>query len=140
MPRYFGAILRQNIAVFDEIGTGSIVTQLTADANAIQEGLSHKLSLSISAIGTLIATFALTFSLNWIIAFMLIWSLVLGVGSLTGSEKITVRYGNQAMESYSEGGAIVEEAFGSIKSTMALGIQSSICTQPASDMPHGPFN
>ena len=125
--RYFEAVLRQNIAVFDDIGTGSIVTQLTADANVIQEGLSHKLSLSISAIGTLVATFAVTFSLNWIIALMLIWSFVLGVGLLIGGHKIAVRYGGQAMESYSEGGAIVEEALGSIKSTTALGIQSYIC-------------
>src|SRR5690348_9861003 len=54
--RYFDALLKQNMAVFDDKGTGNILSQLTDDTKAIQEALSSKLSQTISALGTLVAT------------------------------------------------------------------------------------
>lgn len=65
------AILRQNMAVFDNIGTGQLVAQLGADVNVIQGGLSQKLSITLSAIGTLVATYVVSFALYWKLAFIL---------------------------------------------------------------------
>ncbi|KAL9124072.1 MAG: hypothetical protein Q9217_006563 [Psora testacea] len=96
------------MAVFDKIGTGDMVAQLTTDANVIQEGISPKLSLTLSATGTLVPTFVVNFMLNWKFAFMLSWSIVL---------VLTLLYGANS---------IIEEALDSIKSTTAMGMQDYI--------------
>lgn len=126
---YMDSILRQNIAVFDQHGAGSIATQRTADADLIQDGLSQKLSLTLSAMGTLGATFIICFIMNWKLTFMLIWSIAVGVILLLGGNKIAIRYSTKALEAYSAGGSLVEEALGSIRSTIALGMQSDIITR-----------
>ena len=126
--RYFGVVLRQNMAVFDDVGIGNVVTQLTADANVIQEGISQKLSLTLSALGTLGATYAVSFALNWKLSFMLTWSFFLSIALLYGGNKVAVRYSGRSMEAQSAGSSIVEEALGSIRSTTALGMQDYIAS------------
>ncbi|OBT71595.1 hypothetical protein VF21_09533 [Pseudogymnoascus sp. 05NY08] len=123
---YMGAILRQNIAIFDKQGAGGMATQLNSDAKTIQDGISQKLALTLSAVGTLGSTFIVCFSMNWKLTFMLIWSIVVGVMLLVGGNKIAIRYSTKSMDAYSAGGTLVEEAFGSIRSTIALGMQSDI--------------
>jgi ATP-binding cassette subfamily B (MDR/TAP) protein 1 len=114
------------MAVFDKIGTGDMVTQLTTDANVIQEGISQKLSLTLSAMGTLTATFVVSFVLNWKVALMLTWSIFLSLALLYGGNKLAVKYSGRSMEAQSTGSSIIEEALGSIRSTTAMGMQDYI--------------
>lgn len=124
--RYMEALLRQNMAIFDDIGTGQLVAQLGADLNVIQEALSQKLSLTISSMGTLIATYVISFALYWKLTFILTWSFFLSLGLLYLGNKIAVKYSGRSMEANSSGSSVVEEAFGSIRSTTALGLQKYI--------------
>ncbi|KAB8290415.1 hypothetical protein EYC80_010847 [Monilinia laxa] len=124
--RYMEAVLRQNIAVFDDIGTGQLVAQLGADLNIIQDAISQKLSITISALGTLLATYIVSFALSWKLTFILIWSFFLSLILLYLGNKIAVRYSEQSMEAQSTGSSIAEEAIGSIRSTTALGLQKHI--------------
>ena len=124
--RYLGAVLRQNMAVFDKIGTGDMVMQLTTDANVVQEGISQKLSLTISAVGTLAATLIISFILNWKVALMLVWSIFLSLALLYAGNKMAVRYSGRSMEAQSAAGSVIEEALGSIRSTVAMGMQDAI--------------
>ncbi|KOS23057.1 Leptomycin B resistance protein pmd1 [Escovopsis weberi] len=123
---YFAAVLRQNMAIFDAVGTGDILSHLTADTNMIQEALSSKLAISIAAMGNLTATLVVCFVLDWILTFILSWSFILGGTVLILSGKATVRYGGRSLDASSAGTSIVEEALSSIKSTTALGLQKHI--------------
>ena len=76
--RFFAATLKQNMAVFDDNGIGGILSQLTDDANAVQNAISSKLSQTIAALGTLIATVAVCFAVDAILMLELIWSLFVG--------------------------------------------------------------
>ncbi|KAL7940157.1 multidrug resistance protein [Trichoderma barbatum] len=125
---YFSAVLRQNMAVFDDKGAGEILSHLTDDTMAIQNAISSKLSQTISACGTLVATLAVCFALDWILTFELIWSLILGYAVLYFGGKFTVRYSSRSMEASSAGSAAVEEALSSIKTTTALGMQNHVHT------------
>ena len=120
------AVLRQNMAVFDNIGTGQLVGQLSADMNAIQEGLSQKLSITLSAIGTLVATYGVSFALYWKLAFILTWSFFLSLALLYTGNKIAVRYSARSSKAQSTGNSIVEEALCSIRGPTALGLQKHI--------------
>ncbi|KAL6699319.1 multidrug resistance protein [Trichoderma pleuroticola] len=124
--QYFAAVLRQNIAVFDDAGTGGILSHLTSDANMIQEALSSKLAISINALGNLLGTIVVCFALDWNLAFILSWSFVVGSVVLYLTGKATVGYSSRALEASSAGTTVVEEALGAIKTTVALGMQKHV--------------
>jgi ATP-binding cassette subfamily B (MDR/TAP) protein 1 len=124
--RYFAAVLKQNMAVFDDKGTGDILSQLNDDTKAIQNAISSKLSQTISALSTLVATIAVCFALDWLLMFELIWSLVLGYAALYIGGKMTVRYSSRSIEFSSAGSSVVEEALSSIKTTTSLGMQNDV--------------
>lgn len=121
--KYLEAVLRQNMAVFDATGTGEILSRLNADSNSIQDALSSKLSLAISAMGTLVVTITVCFVLGWLLTFILLWSFILGGAILYLGGKATVQYSTSSLAESSAGTSIVEEALGAIKGTTALGMQ-----------------
>ncbi|KAK9241869.1 hypothetical protein V1506DRAFT_517657, partial [Lipomyces tetrasporus] len=49
---YLSAILRQNIAYFDTVGSGEVISHMTADMVLIQDSISEKIALSLSGIST----------------------------------------------------------------------------------------
>lgn len=124
--RYMEAVLRQNMAFFDSVGSGQLVAQLGADMHAIQEGISQKFAISLSATGTLVAAYAVSFALCWKLAFILTWSFFLSLTLLFVGNNIAVRVSRCALEAQSTGTSIVEESLGSIRSTTALGLQQHI--------------
>lgn len=53
--------MRQNIAFFDKLGAGEITTRITADTNLIQDGISEKVGLTLTALATFITAFVIGF-------------------------------------------------------------------------------
>ncbi|EFR01302.1 multidrug resistance protein 2 [Nannizzia gypsea CBS 118893] len=124
--RYFAAVLKQNMAFFDDNGSGDILSHLTDDTKAIQNAISSKLSQTISAFGSFITTIVVCFVLDWVLMLEMIWSFALGYGVLYLGTKLTVLYSGRSIEASSAGSAVVEEALGSIKTATSLGMQSYI--------------
>ncbi|KAJ6780300.1 hypothetical protein PWT90_11007 [Aphanocladium album] len=124
--RYFEALLRQNIGVFDELGSGNLVSPLGADLNAIQDAMSQKLSITVSSIGTLLATYVMSFILHWKLTLMLTWSFFLSLFLLYLGNVVASRYLGRSTEAQVTGSSIAEEALGSVKSITALGVQEQI--------------
>jgi ATP-binding cassette subfamily B (MDR/TAP) protein 1 len=46
--QYLRAVLRQNIAYFDNLGAGEVTTRITNDTHLIQDGISEKVSMAFS--------------------------------------------------------------------------------------------
>ncbi|KAK2590983.1 hypothetical protein QQS21_011342 [Conoideocrella luteorostrata] len=114
------------MGVFDDMGTGSLVSPLGADLNAIQDAVSQKLSITLSSVGTLIATYAISFVLHWKLTLMLIWSFFLRLALLYIGNFIAGRYSKRSMQAQFIGSSIAEEALGSARSITALGFQTHI--------------
>lgn len=53
--------MRQNIGFFDKLGAGEITTRITADTNLIQDGISEKVGLTLTALATFITAFVIGF-------------------------------------------------------------------------------
>lgn len=56
---FLQSCLRQNIAFFDKLGAGEVTTRITADTNLIQEGISEKMSLTLTAVATFLSAFVI---------------------------------------------------------------------------------
>lgn len=127
--QYLAAILRQNVGFFDKLGAGEITTRITADTNLIQEGISEKVGLTMTALATFITAFIIGFIKNWKLTLILMSTiiaitLIMGTGS-----KFIVKYNKTSLESYAQGGTVAEEVLSSIRNTTAFSTQDKLAKQ-----------
>ena len=124
--RYMEAVLKQDIAYFDQQGAGHLTTVFSANIDLIHDAISLKLGQALSALGTLGGVAFVMLYSNWIIAFMLSWAICLPVGLLLLGNRISSKYDTKALNVYASAGDFVEEVFGSIRTVLALGMQHAI--------------
>ena len=127
--QYLAAILRQNIAYFDKLGAGEITTRITADTNLIQDGISEKIALSLTALATFCTAFVIAFIKAWKLTLILsstVFSIVtvMGLGS-----SFIIKYNKKSLNSYALGGTVAEEVFSSIRNAVAFGTQEKLARQ-----------
>lgn len=121
---YLKAILRQNIGYFDKLGAGEVTNRITSDTNLIQEGISEKLGLIVSAIASFITALVIGFIKQAkLTGIMLstVFALALSMGICS---TFLVKYTKLALEDDSACSSIAEEAFSSIRNIVAFGSQS----------------
>ncbi|CAF9904936.1 GTPase-activating protein [Imshaugia aleurites] len=127
--QYLAAILRQNIAFFDKLGAGEITTRITADTNLVQDGISEKIALTLTAMATFVTAFVIAFIKYWKLTLILsstVFAIVLVMGS--GSTFI-IKYNKQSLESYALGGTVAEEVISSIRNATAFSTQDKLARQ-----------
>jgi ATP-binding cassette subfamily B (MDR/TAP) protein 1 len=127
--QYLAAILRQNIAFFDKLGAGEITTRITADTNLIQEGISEKVGLTLTALATFFAAFIIAFVKNWKLT-LILTSTVVAITLIMGvCSGFIVKFQKQSLNSYAEGGTVAEEVISSIRNTQAFNTQDKLARQ-----------
>lgn len=124
--QYFKAILQQNIAFFDILGTGEITTRITGDMLLIQDGISEKLGLVLSGVASFVTAFIIAYVKYWKLALICTSTLatlllVMGSGSI-----VSVIYGKRALERYGKGGNLADNAFESIRTVVAFGAHETL--------------
>ena len=127
--QYLRAMLRQNIAIYDKLGSGEITTRITADTNAIQDGISEKFGLTLNAFATFIVAFVVALIKSWKLTLILICGvfaiiLVMGTAGTT-----MVSWTAEAHREYAEGGTIAEEAISSVRNATAFNTQEKLARQ-----------
>lgn len=126
---FLAAILRQNIAFFDELGAGEITTRITADTNLIQDGLSEKVGLTLTALATFVTAFIVSFIKYWKLTLILtstVVAIVITMGLMGG---FIVKFNKASLASYAEGGTVAEEVISSIRNATAFGTQEKLARQ-----------
>ncbi|KAI9676610.1 MAG: GTPase-activating protein [Trizodia sp. TS-e1964] len=126
---YLAAIMRQNIAFFDKLGAGEITTRITADTSLIQDGISEKCGLTLSALATFIAAFVVGFIKSWKLTLILMSTvaaitLIMGTGS-----RFIVKFNKASLASYALGGTVTEEVISSIRNATAFNTQDKLARQ-----------
>lgn len=127
--QYLAGILRQNIAYFDARGAGEITTRITADTNLIQDGISEKVGLTLTAIATFITAYIIGFVKYWKLTLILtstIFAIVFTSGFLG---RFIVRWQKKSLASYAEGGTVAEEVISSIRNAVAFGTQDKLARE-----------
>jgi ATP-binding cassette subfamily B (MDR/TAP) protein 1 len=127
--QYLAAILRQNVGFFDKLGGGEITTRITADTNLIQEAISEKTALTLTALSTFFSAFVIGFIKSWKLTLILSSTIVAIVLSMGIGSSFIVRYSKASLQSYAEGGSVAEEVLSSIRNAVAFGTQEKLAAQ-----------
>lgn len=123
------AILRQNIAFFDRLGAGEITTRITADTNLVQDGISEKIALTLTAFATFATAFVIAFIKYWKLT-LILSSTVFAIAFLMGAgSTFIIKYNKQSLESYALGGTVAEEVISSIRNATAFSTQDKLARQ-----------
>ncbi|KAF8833253.1 hypothetical protein BDN67DRAFT_1017770 [Paxillus ammoniavirescens] len=62
--KYIQAVLRQDIAYFDNVGAGEVATRIQTDTHLVQQGISEKVALAINFICAFLTGFILALALK----------------------------------------------------------------------------
>ena len=123
------AILRQNMAFFDKLGAGEITTRITADTNLVQDGISEKIALTLTAMATFVTAFVIAFIKYWKLTLILSSTVFTIVVIMGGGSTFIIKYNKQSLESYALGGTVAEEVISSIRNATAFSTQDKLARQ-----------
>ena len=127
--QYLAAILRQNIAFFDKLGAGEITTRITADTNLVQDGISEKIALTMTAMSTFVTAFVIAFIKYWKLTLILSSTVFAIVFVMGAGSTFIIKYNKQSLESYALGGSVAEEVISSIRNATAFSTQDKLARQ-----------
>ncbi|KAK6222367.1 hypothetical protein LQW54_001067 [Pestalotiopsis sp. IQ-011] len=126
---YLQSCMRQNIGFFDKLGAGEVTTRITADTNLIQDGISEKVGLTLTAVATFISAFVIGFVEYWKLTLILL-STVVAITLLMGSaSQFMIKFNKSSIEAYAQGGTVAEEVISSIRNAVAFGTQDRLAKQ-----------
>jgi len=124
--QYLSSILRQNIAFFDKLGAGEISTRLTSDTTLIQDGVSEKVPLALTAVSTFVAAFVIAYIKYWKLA-LILTSTILGITLVSAAiSEFLGRYKEKSLDAYGLGSTLAEEVISSIRNTVAFGTREKL--------------
>lgn len=127
--QYLAACMRQNIGFFDRLGAGEITTRITADTNLIQDGISEKVGLTLTAFATFITAFVIGFIKSWKLTLILTSTVVAITAVMGAGSTFIVKYNKKSLEAYAQGGSVAEEVISSIRNATAFGTQDKLARQ-----------
>jgi ATP-binding cassette, subfamily B (MDR/TAP), member 1 len=123
---YLKAVLRQNTAFFDNLGTGEILVHLTADVNHIQDGISEKVAVTLTALATFNSAFVICFVKYWKLTIICLSTVVAIFTTVNLGALFLVKFKKRSFEAYAVGGSVVEESLTSMTNATAFGIQDKL--------------
>ncbi|EUC60222.1 multidrug resistance protein [Rhizoctonia solani AG-3 Rhs1AP] len=125
--RYLQAVLRQDIAYFDNLGAGEVATRIQTDTHLVQQGMSEKVPLIVSYLGAFFTGFILAYIRSWRLALAI--SSILPCIAITGAimNKFVSRYMQLSLQSVSAGGGtLAEEVISTVRTAHAFGTQTTL--------------
>jgi ATP-binding cassette, subfamily B (MDR/TAP), member 1 len=127
--KYLAAILRQNVAFFDTMGAGEITNRITGDMATIQDGISHKVGLTISGTAMFFGALVVGFIKNWKLTLIMCTAILAMLVSMSAFSKFMLRFKQKSGELSGTSATIAEEVFSSIRNATALGTQERLAKE-----------
>ncbi|KAK8101926.1 multidrug resistance protein 3 [Apiospora kogelbergensis] len=123
---YLKSIIRQNMAFFDTHEPGEVAKRIMSDMTHVQEGITSKLPIAVTAMATFCSAFIVAIVVNWKTALVLSPTYVLMAlfGSLSGAR--VVKYHKQEKVASEKASSLAQEAISSVRQVYALGIQHAL--------------
>jgi len=123
---YLSAVLRQNMAFFDILDPGEVSNRIMSDMGILQEAITSKLAILLTAIATFCAAFVVMFVMYWKTALILtpFFVFMLVLAYLCGERAVRHQKASRTLFSHANG--MVGEAFGAIRQVLTFGMQPLI--------------
>lgn len=106
-----------------------MTTRITADTNLVQDGISEKIALTLTAISTFVTAFVISFIKYWKLTLILSSTVFAIVSVMAAGSTFIIKYNKQSLESYALGGTVAEEVISSIRNATAFGTQAKLARQ-----------
>ncbi|KAH8104691.1 P-loop containing nucleoside triphosphate hydrolase protein [Cristinia sonorae] len=121
--KYLQAVLRQDIAFFDDVGAGEVATRIQTDTHLVQQGISEKVALVVNFLGAFLVGFILAYSRSWRLALAL--SSILPCIAIAGGvmNKMISGFMQTSLKHVAEGGSLAEEVISTVRTAQAFGTQ-----------------
>ncbi len=126
---YLASILRQNIGYFDKLGAGEMTTRITSDTNLVQDGISEKVGLTLTAVATFITAYVIGYVKYWKLTLILTSTIIAIFLTTAGLSRFIIKWSKQSLALYAEGGTVAEEVISSIRNAVAFGTQNKLAKQ-----------
>lgn len=102
------------------------MTRITADTNIIQDGISEKIGLTLTAIATFFSAFIIGFVEYWKLTLILMSTVVAIFMSMGGGSSFIVKFSKLNINAYAQGGTVAEETLSSVRNAVAFGTQDKL--------------
>jgi ATP-binding cassette, subfamily B (MDR/TAP), member 1 len=132
--QYVRSLFRQNIAFFDNYGSGKITAQLTSSTTTIQDAISHKIGLFVSACSCFITAYVIGFIKHWKLTFVLTSTVVAITAVMVVMSGFMAKFGANSGAALAKVSAKLEETFGGIRVVKSLGIEKRLATELEPDL------
>ncbi|KAI0192134.1 multidrug resistance protein 1, 2, 3 [Astrocystis sublimbata] len=123
---YLKAIIRQNMAFFDTHEPGEVSTRIMSDMTHVQEGITSKVSMALTAVASFGASFVIALIVQWKTALVLSPTFVIMIVFASIGGKYIVKYHKEAKTANEKASSIAQEAISSVRQVYALGIEHEI--------------
>ncbi|KAG9667933.1 putative ABC multidrug transporter, partial [Aureobasidium melanogenum] len=121
---YLDAILRQDMSYHDHLAPGRASNRIMTDLGIIQEGISSKLSVALSAFAIFATALVITFTMHWKIAVLTLPFFAAMVISSTITGRTSVKHHKAAARIYDSASSLAQEAIASTKHVHAYGLRN----------------
>eukprot|EP01053_Blabericola_migrator_P011413 Blabericola_migrator_1__11412@NODE_677_length_6914_cov_138_051994_g491_i0_p1_GENE_NODE_677_length_6914_cov_138_051994_g491_i0NODE_677_length_6914_cov_138_051994_g491_i0_p1_ORF_typecomplete_len1284_score255_89ABC_membrane/PF00664_23/4e51ABC_membrane/PF00664_23/4_1e45ABC_tran/PF00005_27/2_7e41ABC_tran/PF00005_27/2e40SMC_N/PF02463_19/1_9e02SMC_N/PF02463_19/1_6e05SMC_N/PF02463_19/1_6e02SMC_N/PF02463_19/4e05AAA_21/PF13304_6/0_00012AAA_21/PF13304_6/0_0046AAA/PF00004_29/0_00039AAA/PF00004_29/0_0043AAA_ len=123
--RFLKSLMRQEMAWFDQHDPGRLASMLNQNTTMIRDGIGAKLAQFGTCVGIFFGGYAVAFSRSWKLTLVMIAALP--VVALAGYTLMSAMASFGALSvSYSEAGAVAEEALATIRSVAAFGLEQRL--------------
>lgn len=120
---YLKAVISQNMAFFDNRGNGEITVSIMSDMGTIQEAITSKISVAMTALANFASAFVIMYVVSWRTALILSPTFLVMLGVVMACGSYAVKHHKQAMGSQAQAASLAEESIASVREVTAFGIQ-----------------
>jgi len=122
---FFGAIIRQEVAFFDDTkhSTGILATKLSNDATLVKGITGERIGLTLQLLSTIVIGLIIAFTSCWELALVVLGCVPLvGMGA-AGQLKVMTGFNLKARKAYENSGGVASEAISNIRTVAGLGLE-----------------
>ncbi|KAI0428310.1 ABC transporter [Xylaria sp. FL1042] len=123
---YLEAVLRQDIAFFETLGSGEIAQRILDDINQLQDALTRKLSLTLGSIATFVTAFVVILVEGWKLGLIMISAIAAITGTMTLGGWFMVRYAKVTAAANAKAASAVQESLEEYRHVAAMGMHDAL--------------
>ena len=95
----------------------------------VQDGISEKIALTLTAVATFFTAFVIGFVKYWKLTLILTSTIFAIVAIMGGGSTFIIKYNKSSLEAYALGGTVAEEVISSIRNATAFSTQAKLARQ-----------